>query len=92
MIDPKTDFAIAFHGEAFETFQNIVDKMDGYGVTVTTQAGETIEAVLIGADRTSEWGDTVVIVRAEDGDWPEPAVYKDPENQESVRVGRVEVH
>lgn len=54
---------IAFNGEAYETFQNVLARLSGLVVEVTPEDGEQydlpFDAQLIGPDLDAEWGDTV---------------------------------
>lgn len=89
-IRPKDDFAIAFAGEAYETFQNLIRELEGYGVTVTTESGEIIEAVLIGPDVDAEDGGTIIVQPVSEGEIYD--VYSEHRlPPRSVTVGRVEV-
>ena len=47
---------ISYCDEAYESFQQAVDAMKGYGVTITVD-GEEFNAVLVGADRRPENND-----------------------------------
>jgi hypothetical protein len=77
---------IEFAGEAYESFQQALEKMVGYGVTITPlEDGEPFEAVLIGPSRTSEWGDAVEY-REVDNDFNARGDIK------TIRVEKVEVH
>lgn len=51
---------IEYLGEAYESFQNAVDAMQGYGVTIVRADGSSVEAVLMGSDHDAEDGATVL--------------------------------
>jgi hypothetical protein len=85
---------ISFAGEAYESFQTMVEGMRGFGVTITTVEGKTVEGYLYGPDRGNEWGDAVRVrvARHPSNDvWDE-----DPDspnlNTISVRAEEIEVH
>lgn len=80
---------ISFEGEAYEGFQTALDRMYGYGVSITTQAGETFDAVLIGADSNSEWGDAVLSHEVKDDNYVAESYTTSPR---SDRVVEVRVH
>jgi hypothetical protein len=66
-LDAST-MSISFAGEAYESFQSALDRMRGYGVTITTQNGEVFDAVLVGADGEAEMGDTVLSHEVKNGE------------------------
>jgi hypothetical protein len=86
---------IEFAGEAYETFQRVVASMSGLVVKITTRTvregalediKESFDAVLIGPDHHSEWGDAV---RYRDFD-EEASTAIGPEK--SVRAERISVY
>ena len=50
---------IEFHGEAGESFDNAVNRMEHFIVQLTTEAGETFDAELLGSDPDAGWHGTV---------------------------------
>ena len=85
---------ISFAGEAYETFQNLLVRLDGFGVTVTTLDGEVIDGVLAGPDVTDEWGDCILIFPVAEGDdyLTVESYRRDGVIPMAVRVGDVYVH
>lgn len=61
---------IAYAGEAGESFDNQLDRMKGYGVTITRVDGSEVEAVLVGSDPDAGFYGTVRYLPVEDGDYP----------------------
>jgi hypothetical protein len=59
---------ISFADDAYETFQILLQRMQGFGVTVTTLDGNEISGVLVGPDLQHEWGDAVLIHPVAEGD------------------------
>lgn len=86
--------SISFAGEAYETFQKLLQECKGYGVTLTTHDGERIEGVLVGPVLEDEWGDCVAIYPVHDGeDYETLEHYQSlPVPPMAVRVGDVHVH
>ncbi len=76
---------LEFAGEAYETFQDALHKMEGYGVTITPLEGDAFDAELIGPVPDAEWGDTVKVRRA-DADWEQMGPV------EEVRAKRIYVY
>jgi hypothetical protein len=60
---------IGFDGEAHEDYQDAVDRLEGYGVTLTLLSGVEVEATLVGADMTADDAATILYVEAIDGDY-----------------------
>jgi hypothetical protein len=60
---------IGFDGEAREAYQDAVDRLEGYGVTLTLLSGVEVEATLVGADMTADDAATILYVEAIDGDY-----------------------
>ena len=50
---------IVFEGEAYESFQNALTRMHGYGCTITPTEGEPFDAILLGPDSDAEDGATI---------------------------------
>ena len=95
--DPEDVIAITFAGEAYESFQNAVDNLPGYVVRITPRTlfgpGDAapeltpFDAILTGANRGAEWGDTVLFTRADEQGFPiEGAV------TESMRVAAIHAY
>lgn len=86
--------SISFAGEAYETFQTLLQRCEGFGVTLTTLDGERIAGVLAGPQLDDEWGDAVGIYPVEDGqDYMTLDYYRRTgATKRVVRVGDVHVH
>lgn len=85
---------ISFAGEAYETFQTFLQKMAGFGVTITTLDGEEIQGILVGPVLNDEWGDCVAIYPVPEGE--DYMVLEHYQRQgippREVRVSDVHVH
>lgn len=93
-VTAQDGLSISFAGEAYETFQSLLQSLEGFGVTVTTQDGERIEGVLDGPALDDEWGDTVKVfpVDEDEGYLIVEAYRGRGDEPRRVRVGDVHVH
>jgi hypothetical protein len=62
--------SLSYPGESSENFSRRIDEMIGWGVTVTTEDGETIEGVLAGAaaEEVDDWAAIRIYPAVEEGD------------------------
>jgi hypothetical protein len=51
---------IEFAGEAYESFQRVVDEIRGFTVEITSIEGATFDAVVHGTG-DGQWGDEVIV-------------------------------
>jgi len=81
--------SIAFHDEATETFQNIVQNFTNYLVQVTPEdGGEPFDAVVLGGSGPeSEWLDEIELRRTDENGDPLPDAVP-----EFVRVNQILVY
>jgi len=86
-VEPDGDMVIEYQGEAYESFQQALDAMPGYGVTITLPTGESFDAILLGADNDAEDGATVRFIRAVDDEYD--ASRYPPEAVESAVTSRI---